>query len=247
MEIIAHRGASRSAPENTLPAFRLAWEQSADLAELDVRLSRDGRVVVIHDATARRTGGRDRKIRDLTLAQLKALDVGRWKGARWAGARIPTLDEVVEIMPAGRRLLIEIKCGPEIIPELRKVLDESGRRRRQFILQSFSLPTMRVMKREFPDIEAGWLCALKQPTAPEAAVEAEALIRQAVLAGMNALHLRASPLMDADMVKKVKAARLKFRVWTMDSALAARRLAGLRIDGIITNRPGWVRKRLAMS
>ena len=153
----------------------------------------------------------------------------------------------MQTVPAGRRLLIEIKCGPEIVPELRKVLDESGRRRRQFILQSFSLPTMRIMKREFPDIEAGWLCALSQPSAPEAASQVESLIREAAGAGMNALHLRASPFMDADMVKKVKAARLKFRVWTVDSAPAARWLAGLGIDGIITNRPGWIRKRLAAS
>ena len=73
MEIIAHRGASRSAPENTLPAFRLAWKQGADVAELDVRLSRDGRLVVSHDATTRRTGGLNRKVCGLTLAELRAL------------------------------------------------------------------------------------------------------------------------------------------------------------------------------
>jgi glycerophosphoryl diester phosphodiesterase len=244
MEIIAHRGASRSAPENTLPAFRLAWRQGADVAELDIHLSRDGRVVVIHDATTRRTGGLDRKVCDLTLAELRALDFGRWKGAKWAGARIPTLEEVAQTVPAGKRLLIEIKCGPEIIPELRKTLDRSGKSDRQFILQSFSLPTMKAVKRKLPDIEAGWLCGLKQPTAPEAAAEADALIRQAAEAGMNGLHLRGSPFMSARMVENVKSAHLKFRVWTVDSAPVARRLAGLGIDGIITNRPGWIRARL---
>lgn len=244
MEIIAHRGASRSAPENTLPAFRLAWKQGADLAELDVHLSRDGRIVVSHDETTRRTGGIERQICDLTLAELRTLDFGRWKGAKWAGTQIPTLDEVVQTVPAGKRLLIEIKCGPEIIPELRKILDESGKRRRQFILQSFSLPTMEAVKRAFPDIETAWLCALKRTTAAEAAAEAEALSRQASAAGMNGLHLRGSPLMSALMVKNAKRLRLKFRVWTVDSAPAARWLAGLGIDGIITNRPGWLRARL---
>ena len=244
MEIIAHRGASRSAPENTLPAFRLAWKQGADAAELDVHLSRDGQVVVIHDAAARRTGGLDRKVCDLTLAELRALDFGRWKGVKWAGTRIATLDEVVQIAPPRKRLLIEIKCGPEIIPALRKILDGSGNRRRQFILQSFSLPTMEAAKAAFPDTEAGWLCSLRQPTAPEAAAEADALIRQAAEAGLNGLHLRASPLMDADMVERVRVARLKFRVWTVDSAAVARWLAGLGIDGIITNRPGWIRDHM---
>jgi glycerophosphoryl diester phosphodiesterase len=244
VEIIAHRGASRSAPENTLPAFRLAWKQGADGAELDARLSRDSRVVVIHDATARRTGGWDRRVRDLTLAQLKALDVGRWKGTKWAGARIPTLDEVAQTLPAGKRLLIEIKCGPETIPELRKVLDESGRRARQFILQSFSLPTIRIVKRKMPEFECAWLCALRQTAAREAAAEFEALTRRAVKAGMSALHLRASPLIHPSMVERAKAARLRFRVWTVDSARAARRLAALGVDGLITNRPGWIRKHI---
>jgi glycerophosphoryl diester phosphodiesterase len=149
-------------------------------------------------------------------------------------------------VPAGKRLLIEIKTGPAIIPRLRKILDESGKDRRQFILQSFSLPTMKAVKRAFPDIEGGWLCALKQPTAPAAAAEADALIRQATEAGMNGLHLRGSLFMDAGMVKKVKAARMRFRVWTVDSALAARWLAGLGIDGIITNRPGWIRSHLVL-
>jgi glycerophosphoryl diester phosphodiesterase len=244
VEIIAHRGASRSAPENTLPAFRLAWKQGADAAELDIHLSRDGRIVVIHDEIARRTGGMDRKVRDLTLAQLKALDFGRWKGAKWAGTRIPTLDEVIQTMPAGKRLLIEIKCGPDIVPELKKVLARSGKSERQFIFQSFSLPTIAAVKRRLPDVEAGWLCVLDQPAAPKAAAEADALIRQATASGMNGLHLRGSPLMTAQMVKNVKAAGLKFRVWTVDSAPAARGLAALGIDGLITNRPGWIRERL---
>jgi glycerophosphoryl diester phosphodiesterase len=243
VEIIAHRGASRSAPENTLPAFHLAWKQGADAAELDVRLSRDGRAVVIHDATTRRTGGLDRKVRGATLAELRALDFGRWKGAKWAGTRIPTLEEVMQTVPAGKRLLIEIKCGPEIVPELRRVVEESGRQRR-FILQGFSLPTMKAVKRKLPGVETAWLCALRQSAAPEAAVKADALIRQAAEAGMNGLHLRASPFIDARMLKNAKAARLKFRVWTVDSAPIARRLAALGIDGIITNRPGWLRAHL---
>ena len=201
MEIIAHRGASRSAPENTLPAFRLAWKQGADIAELDVRLSRDGRLVVSHDATTRRTGGLNRKVCGLTLAELRALDFGRWKGAKWAGTRIPTLDEVMQTVPAGKRLLIEIKCGAEIIPELRKILAGSGKRSPAIHPSEFLLPTMEAVKRKFPDIEAGWLCALKQPAAPQAAAEVDCVIRQAAQAGMNGLHLRGSPFIDARMVK----------------------------------------------
>src|ERR1041385_7430828 len=84
MQIIAHRGASHEAPENTLSAIRLAWQQKADAAEVDVQLSGDGRLVVIHDASTRRTGGRARRVGEQTLAQLRGLDVGRWKNQRGA-------------------------------------------------------------------------------------------------------------------------------------------------------------------
>ena len=80
VEIIGHRGASEDAPENTLAAFRLAWTQNADAAETDVYLSKDGEIVVIHDANTRRVGGRNRKVVDQTVAELKQLDIGRWKG-----------------------------------------------------------------------------------------------------------------------------------------------------------------------
>ena len=195
--------------------------------------------------TRRRGGPADWTARSATRRWLNS---GRWTSAggrarsgpargsrrstKWCGPR-----------PHGKRLLIEIKCGPEIIPALRKILDESGRNRRQFILQSFSLPTMKAVKRALPGIEAGWLCRLDQPTAPKAAAEADALIRRAAEAGMNGLHLRGSPFIDQRMVRKVKSARLKLRVWTVDSAPAARRLAALGIDGIITNRPGRLRAR----
>src|SRR5438034_6344625 len=109
MKIIAHRGASHDAPENTLAAVHLAWQQNADAVEIDVHLSKDGKLVVIHDATTKRTCGVSHKVRELTLAELKSLDAGKWKGRQWVGETIPTLDEVLDIVPKGRGLVIEMK------------------------------------------------------------------------------------------------------------------------------------------
>src|SRR3954466_12398745 len=95
MEIIGHRGASYDAPENTLSAVNLAWQQGADAVEVDVHLSRDGRVIVIHDDNTRKTAGLKRKVCDQTWSELQKLDAGKWKGANWKGERIPDLEQVL--------------------------------------------------------------------------------------------------------------------------------------------------------
>ncbi len=110
MKIIAHRGASFDAPENTLAAIRLAWQQQADAVEIDVHLSRDRHLVAIHDFNTRKTTGRNRPVARQTLAQLRTLDAGQWKHPRWRGEKIPTLEEVLATVPPGKRLFIEIKA-----------------------------------------------------------------------------------------------------------------------------------------
>ncbi|HEY9012790.1 MAG TPA: glycerophosphodiester phosphodiesterase family protein, partial [Devosia sp.] len=126
VEFIAHRGSSFLAPENTLAALRLGWSETTT-CEVDVRATGDGRVIVIHDETTLRTTGADLVVAQHTLEQLQQLDAGKWKGAEWKGERLPSLAEAIEAMPRDNRLLIEIKGGPGIIPELARVVRESGR------------------------------------------------------------------------------------------------------------------------
>lgn len=121
VEIIAHRGASFDAPENTLAAIELAWHQQADAVEIDVRLTADAEIVVIHDETTARHGGRDTPVCEESLTELRQIDVGRWKGSQWAGERIPTLAEVLETVPDGKRLFVEIKCRAEIVAALSRL------------------------------------------------------------------------------------------------------------------------------
>ena len=105
--IFAHRGASAHAPENTLAAFELALAQQADAIELDVKLSADGQVMVIHDSTVDRTTNGHGKVQDMILAELKALDAGSFFSSQFAGEKIPTLNEVFEAM--GKRTFINIE------------------------------------------------------------------------------------------------------------------------------------------
>ncbi|MBN2310352.1 MAG: glycerophosphodiester phosphodiesterase, partial [Candidatus Hydrogenedentes bacterium] len=97
VDVIAHRGASAYAPENTLAAFQLAHEMGADWFELDCTLTKDGQVLVIHDDSVERTAGVKRHVSDMTLAELKELDAGSWKDPKYAGERLPTLAEALDL------------------------------------------------------------------------------------------------------------------------------------------------------
>ncbi|MFM7750164.1 MAG: glycerophosphodiester phosphodiesterase family protein [Opitutaceae bacterium] len=126
VDIVAHRGASHDAPENTVASARLGWSQGADAVETDIHLTKDGRVIVCHDKTTQRTTGHDGVITAMTLAELRALDAGRWKGPQFAGEKLPLLEEQLALIPAGKTMLVEIKTGPEIVPGFRRVLAAAG-------------------------------------------------------------------------------------------------------------------------
>jgi glycerophosphoryl diester phosphodiesterase len=243
VEIIAHRGASRDAPENTVASLKLGWEQKADADELDTRLTQDGRAVVIHDANTRRTTGVALGVAASTLAELRALDAGAWKGSQWTGEKLPTLAEAVETIPDGKRLFVDIKCRSEALPELEHVLTSSGKTPSQFAIIGFDYATMQRAKKQFPGLEVYWLAS----TATEingAMPTVEALVERATAAGFDGLDLEYTFPIDHRFASKIKAAGLKFYVWTVDDDFVARKLVAAGVDGITTNRPEWLRQHL---
>lgn len=248
MDIIAHRGASHEAPENTLTAVKLGWQQGADAVEIDVQLSRDGRIVVFHDENTRKITGVNGKVNEQTLQELRALDAGKWKGRQWAGEKIPTLQEVLATIPKGKRLFIEIKCGPEIIPPLSQAVKDSGLVPKQTVFIGFALLTMQLLKKTLPDHKVYWVAKFKWgwktgrwlPPAAE-------LIRSTHEARLDGLDLGANGPIDARLVEQVHSAGLEVYVWTVDSPAKARKLAQAGVDGITTNRPERLRQKLAQS
>ena len=113
------------APENTLPAFKLAWEQGADAIEGDVLLTKDNQIVCIHDKTTKRLSDQNLVVAESSLEQLKTLDVGSWKNKKYKGTQIPTISEVFATVPKGKKIFVEVKCGLEIIPYLVKEIQKS--------------------------------------------------------------------------------------------------------------------------
>ena len=130
MEFIAHRGESLAAPENTMEAFNLAWSRGATGIEGDFHLTSDGHIVCMHDDNARRTGGVDRRLSEMTLAEIRRLDVGTFHGGAWRHTRVPTLEEVLASIPPYGKIFIELKCADGIVDKLREIFAASPLKRK---------------------------------------------------------------------------------------------------------------------
>jgi glycerophosphoryl diester phosphodiesterase len=247
VEIIAHRGASHDAPENTLESFQLGWQQQADAVELDIMLSKDGRIVVIHDTDTKRLAGVDRPVANQTFDELRMLDVGRWKDARWAGTRIPLFSDALASIPPGKRLFIEIKSDSAILPELKRELAAARRPAAQTALIGFSAKTMADAKRAFPDLETYWIVDIKpNPKTGKQSPSADELIRGAKEAGVDGLDLSAHDVIDREYATKIRDAGLKLAVWTVNDPQLARRMIDAGVQGLTTDRPGWMREQLTL-
>ncbi|MEN6643167.1 MAG: glycerophosphodiester phosphodiesterase family protein [Armatimonadia bacterium] len=114
----AHRGDNHCAPENTLPAFELALEKGAPQIEFDLRVTSDEEIIVLHDETVDRTTNGSGKTTDLTFAQIRALDAGSWKDARFAGTKLPTFDEILTLVPAGVEVNVQLYLAPQYVPRV---------------------------------------------------------------------------------------------------------------------------------
>lgn len=245
IELIAHRGASHDAPENTLAAFRLAWDMGADGVEGDFRLTRDGEIVCIHDPRTGRTAGVDLGVADSTLAELRGLDVGAMRGREWLGERIPTLREVLAAVPPGKKLFIELKSGPEIVSPLAAVLAGGAVSPEQVVILSFSDEVVAACRTRLPGLKALWLTEYRREgitgrLRPSVAEILSVLERT----GASGIASQARRSIDDLFVRSLRAAGYEFHVWTVDAPRTAARFALLGADSIITNRPGWLRERL---
>jgi glycerophosphoryl diester phosphodiesterase len=243
VQIIAHRGASYDAPENTLSAFKLGFQQKADAVECDIYLTKDGKIVVCHDPDLARTGGVNDMIAERTFDELKAADLGKW--GKWKdkgfSEKLPLLEDVLSVVPKGKRVFIEIKCGPEILPELDRVLRQAGTKPRQTAIIGFDYETVRQAKAKLPKLEVSWLVSSDREQKFPPVVE---LIAKAKAVHLDGLDLNSGFPIDRVFVQKVRSAGLKLYTWTVDDPEVARRETAAGVQGITTNRPGWLREQI---
>jgi glycerophosphoryl diester phosphodiesterase len=237
--VIAHRGFSGRAPENTLASFRRAMEIGSDMIELDVQLSQDGKVVILHDDTLERTTNGRGRVADFTLAELKQLDAGSWFGPRFSGQRIPTLNEVLELAKGRILVNIEIKNpthGQYPITELcDRALQETRRAGmvNRVIFSSFNPVALERIREKDPRI---WVALLYHKPW-------NSLLEITRHSEYPVLNLRHSYL-TKNKIGKIHQEGRKLNVYTLNSEEELERFVSWEVDGIITNDPDRLLKIL---
>jgi glycerophosphoryl diester phosphodiesterase len=236
---LGHRGASHDAPQNTLAAFRLANQYGADGYELDVHLTRDGVPVVIHDFSVDKTTDGAGPVAGFTLEELKRLDAGVKFSPRFAGERIPTLAEVLDVLEPHMIVNVELKTTSLADNGLERATIDLIRARGlqdRVILSSFNPFSLLRVRKVAPELKIGLLYAPDLPL----------YLRRAwfrLLLKPQALHPHYS-MVDARYMQWARRKGYEVNVWTVDDPDDMRRLAALGVNAIITNRPDVLRSVL---
>jgi len=234
--LIAHRGASRDFPEQSAAAIRAAWAQGADGVEVDLRRMGDGRLLLHHDRDLRRRCGDPRPV--------AALDASSRRGLNACHDRpdLPPeppllLEELLELVPPGGLLFLELKEGPELAAPLARAL--GGRRAGVWVI-SFRLDTLAACRECLPRLPALWLREGRRPPAP---ATWRRWRRHAKALGLAGLDL-ADPLIVEGIAAEMSRAGLDLGAWTVDEPARAARLRGLGLRWLTTNVPGVLRAAL---
>jgi glycerophosphoryl diester phosphodiesterase len=235
VEITAHRAGAIRAPENTLAALRLAIEDGADWAEIDVQRTHDDALVVLHDTDLARVGGGAKRVREATLAEIRALDVGAALGRReFAGERVPTLEELISLAADRIRLNIELKpAGPDDVAPLTDLVLAAVRSaglvgRCVFCSQSYE--AMRRAQEAEPGLAVGWIAGASLGDVTR--LEVDFLM-------LNAAHVTRS------LVDRAHAQGIAVHAWTVNDLDLVLPLVDRGVDNLITDDPAGVRARLA--
>jgi glycerophosphoryl diester phosphodiesterase len=244
--IIAHRGASHDAPENTLSAFKLAMEQGADGFEADFYLTSDGNIACFHDKDTERISGKKLLVVKTPLKELQALDVGRWKGPQWKGERMPTMEDALAAVPRDKKIFIELKSSVEIVAPMAKVIEASSLEPEQIVIISFHAEAIAECKKKLPHVKSLWLCRYEEQNdgSMTPGVEEVAATLKRIRADGLGSQAEMKHFDEAFIDRLRKLGCREFSVWTVDDPRVADYYQRLGAWSITTNRPGWMREQM---
>lgn len=234
--IIGHRGASFHAPENTLSSAKLGWEHQADGVEIDIHLSKDNRIIVLHDYDTKRTTGVYFKVAETFSDTLRKLDAGSWKSEKYKGERIPYLEEILQALPQNKKLVIEIKCGSEVVPFLKAAIEKS-RKTANCIIISFDFKALAEAKKALPSIPMYFLSSKLTSD------DCKKCISDLKNNQIDGLDLNNKTITD-EIAALCRQNNIPLLAWTVDEPLEAKRLVNLGVIGITTNKPLEMREGL---
>lgn len=231
--VIAHRGARGEAPENTLAAFQLGVEQGCDAIELDIHLSKDGEIIVIHDDTLDRTTDRQGRVNELTLAEIKQADAGGWFHESFAGERVPTLGEVFDLVPMHVMINVEVKnsYGRHIESALVELIKRKNRVD-SVVISSFDHKSLLFLKLLEPELKIGLLYDINPGQ--------HSAMAGTVGAPVYSLHPKHTRISRED-VRAAIAQGLQVYPYTVNAEKRMEELIELGVSGIITDYPGKLR------
>ena len=241
---VAHRGGAADAPENTLAAFRSARARGADMFELDVRLTRDDQLIVIHDATLTHTTDAARRfpnrapwrVRDFTLAQIRCLDAGSWFSRRFSGERVPDLPSVMRVMRDSHMgMLLHVKTSQAPVGERIKAVLQSDRywlTPGHLIVQSSDTQFLQGFHRLIPDV-------------PTAILGTPSITALPHMLSYARFVNPPSPTVTAQYVQAVHQLGMRLYAWHVEDAPTMGRMIAAGIDGIITNHPTTLHQELS--
>jgi glycerophosphoryl diester phosphodiesterase len=231
-QVVAHRGSSKAAPENTMAAFRQAIADGADWIELDVQETADGEVVVFHDSDFMRMAGVGLKIWDATLADLRKVDIGSRFSPAFRDERVPTLGEVLDACTGKAGVVIELKTyghGQQLEERVARIVDARGMAT-HIAVMSLDLDAVRKMKSLRPDWKVGLLMSVSAGNLQNS--------------GADFLAVNAA-FTDRRFVRSAHRRGTKVYVWTVDDASTMSAMMGRGVDGVITNKPALAKAVLA--
>ncbi|WP_273851221.1 glycerophosphodiester phosphodiesterase [Guptibacillus spartinae] len=243
---VAHRGASGHAPEHTIPSYRLGEEMKGDYIEVDLQMTKDGKLIAMHDETVDRTTNGTGLVKDYTLEQIKTLDAGSWFNEKYPekadpayeGIQVPTLEEIIQTFGTGARYYIETK-SPDVYPgmekELLRILNKYNltgvnERSSKVLIQSFSKESLLKMHNLNPNLPLIQLISYKEP-ASISEDELQELSEYAVGVGMSASKI------DKTYVQNVRNAGLLIHPYTVNDKKEMKRLLDWGVTGMFTNYP----------
>ncbi|MFJ5963937.1 glycerophosphodiester phosphodiesterase [Bacillus sp. NPDC093026] len=237
MYIIAHRGSSSDAPENTIAAFDLAVQQGADYLELDVQFTMDQQVVVIHDDTVDRTTDGSGPVMGYTLDELKKLDAGSWFHQRYANERVPTLQEILERYSQRVGILIELKHPKRQIGIEKAVSNIINRfsYSRHIMVQSFNDTALQRIKAYYPALQTAFII---KPSVGKLMKRKLAVYSTFA----DCLNMKKT-MMNRFWIDRIHSSGMGVFIWTIKDQKTANRIKKYPIEGVVTDHPLFFKRR----